>query len=84
MRTQPQHAARPPRADLMRLSMIRHHRARQRSQEILQRLGSHLPIDGRERMLFAEVAECVETLRKVIDAMIALFEELDLEDTRKV
>ena len=55
-----------------------------RRDEIVERLGGHLAEDERDRKLCLEVGECIEMLREVTDCMRALFEELDLEDTRKV
>ena len=55
-----------------------------RWQDIIQRLGAHLPPEDRERALVLEVEDCADTLKQVVDVMVALFEELELEDTRKV
>ena len=48
------------------------------------RLGSHLPEADRERLLLVEISECLVELRQVVDSMRSLFEELGLEDMRKV
>ena len=37
----------------------------------------------RERVCVREARECIATLRPLLDAMRATFEELDLEDLRK-
>ena len=55
-----------------------------RRDEIYMRLGGHLPEENREALLRAEVAECVHMLRQVADSMRNLFEQLGLEDMRKV
>ena len=52
--------------------------------EIFERLGSHLPEENRDRLLQVEVEQCIEMLKQVVDSMRSLFEELGLENTRKV
>ena len=52
--------------------------------DIFDRIGAHLPEDDRERLVLLEVAECNKHLKLVVDAMRSLFEELGLEDMRKV
>ena len=48
------------------------------------RLGGHLPESERARRLPLEVKACTEQLGKVVESMVGLFEELGLEDLRKV
>ena len=55
-----------------------------RRKDIFDRIGAHLPEDDRERLVLLEVAECNKHLKLVVDAMRSLFEELGLEDMRKV
>ena len=55
-----------------------------RRQDVVVRLGGHLPEGERERLLSREMEVCNQTIQKVIDAMRSLFEELGLEDMRKV
>ena len=53
-------------------------------EEIINRLGAHLPIEQRDSMLKHEVEQCLEMLHQVVHTMRSLFEELGLEDMRKV
>ena len=56
-------------------------------EDVFERLGPHLmhqPQETRERLVLREVGECDVMLRQVIDSMRNLFEELGLEDMRKV
>ena len=54
-------------------------------EEIVNRLGAHLePPEQRESLLKVEVEQCIEMLHKVVHTMRSLFEELGLEDMRKV
>ena len=55
-----------------------------RKEEIHERLGGHLPEAERSKGVMLEVGACVLELRQVVDSMRALFEELGLEDMRKV
>ena len=57
-----------------------------RKDEFINRLmdAPQLSEEERTRICERELGECVETTRVVIDAMRALFEELELEDLRKV
>ena len=52
--------------------------------EIFVRIGAHLPEERREALLRVEVDECIGMLKQVVDSMRSLFEELGLEDMRKV
>ena len=51
--------------------------------ELLQKLAPGVEPVLRERVCVREARECIGTLRPLLDAMRALFEELDLEDLRK-
>ena len=54
-------------------------------EEIVNRLGAHLePPEQRESLLKLEVEQCIEMLHQVVHSMRSLFEELGLEDMRKV
>ena len=55
-----------------------------RRDEIYARLGGHLPEENRQALLRQEVAECIAMLRQVVESMRNLFEQLGLEDMRKV
>ena len=55
-----------------------------RKEEVIGKLGAHLPEVGRETAVRREVTECMEMIRGVVDSMRGLYVELDLEDMRKV
>jgi hypothetical protein len=52
--------------------------------EFVQRLAPSIPdASERERIVLAELKECVEVQTRAVELMRVLFTELDLEDTRK-
>ena len=52
-------------------------------EEAMQKFFPHLQPAERHEAYALEARECVAVLSRVVDAMRTLFEELDLEDTRK-
>ena len=55
-----------------------------RRDEVMSRIGVGLNELERDRICESEMRDCIAMTTKVSDAMRRLFEELDLEDTRKV
>ena len=52
--------------------------------EFLSRLAPAVPPANRERVCYAELRECAAITRELTAALVELYRELDLEDTRRV
>ena len=50
----------------------------------LSRLAPAVPPANRERVCYAELRECAAITRELTAALVELYRELDLEDTRRV
>ena len=52
--------------------------------EVFNRYAPNVPKARKQEVVAKELRECLVAQSKVLDSLLALFHELDLEDTRKV